>query len=123
MVISEHNEKTVRDQTSKQASSSKQTKKVLSKPKTDPLERKMQEDKQVTTETIRPKSWPNKIEVYLRSLRIFKTTISSVTSYMLHVSSIYKHFIFVSIRYVYTRPNYNLKIRAYCLIIYFVKTS
>lgn len=59
MVISEHNDKT------KQIPSSKQTKKVLGKPKTDPLERKMQEDKQVVSETVRPKSWPNKIEVYL----------------------------------------------------------
>jgi len=58
MAISEHNDKTL-----KQPQSSKQTKKVLCKPKTDPLERKMQEDKQTTSETVRPKSWPNKIEV------------------------------------------------------------
>ncbi|KAL6265228.1 hypothetical protein P5V15_002010 [Pogonomyrmex californicus] len=63
MAISEHNDKTL-----KQTPSSKQTKKVLYKPKTDPLERKMQEDKQVTSETIRPKSWPNKIEVKSRYL-------------------------------------------------------
>lgn len=61
MAISEHNDKAL-----KQVSSSKQTKKVLYKPKTDPMERKMQEDKQTTSETIRPKSWPNKIEVRLR---------------------------------------------------------
>jgi len=60
MAISEHNDKTL-----KQTSSAKQTKKILGKPKTDPLERKMQEDKQVFCETIRPKSWPNKIEVYV----------------------------------------------------------
>jgi len=29
----------------------------------------MQEDKQVTVETIRPKSWPNKIEVHLQFLK------------------------------------------------------
>lgn len=64
MAISEHNDKTI-----KQTPPSKQTKKVLCKPKTDPLERKMQEDKQITNETIRPKSWPNKMEV---SFAIFK---------------------------------------------------
>ncbi|XP_050455710.1 uncharacterized protein LOC126853715 isoform X2 [Cataglyphis hispanica] len=63
MAISEHNDKTL-----KQIPSSKQTKKVLGKPKTDPLERKMQEDKQVVSETVRPKSWPNKIEVKSRYL-------------------------------------------------------
>lgn len=63
MAISEHNDKTL-----KQIPSSKQTKKVLGKPKTDPLERKMQEDKQVVSETARPKSWPNKIEVKSRYL-------------------------------------------------------
>ncbi|XP_029169226.1 uncharacterized protein LOC114939168 isoform X2 [Nylanderia fulva] len=62
MAISEHNDKT------KQIPSSKQTKKVLGKPKTDPLERKMQEDKQVVSETVRPKSWPNKVEVKSRYL-------------------------------------------------------
>ncbi|KYN50179.1 BTB/POZ domain-containing protein 8 [Cyphomyrmex costatus] len=62
MAISEHNDKTL-----KQTSSVKQTKKILCKPKTDPLERKMQEDKQVC-ETLRPKSWPNKIEVKSRYL-------------------------------------------------------
>ncbi|XP_071572323.1 uncharacterized protein [Temnothorax nylanderi] len=63
MAISEHNDKTL-----KQIPSSKPTKKVLCKPKTDPLERKMQEDKQITSETARPKSWPNKIEVKSRYL-------------------------------------------------------
>ncbi|KYN13608.1 BTB/POZ domain-containing protein 8 [Trachymyrmex cornetzi] len=63
MAISEHNDKTL-----KQTSSVKQTKKILCKPKTDPLERKMQGDKQVICETVRPKSWPNKIEVKSRYL-------------------------------------------------------
>ncbi|XP_070171814.1 serine-rich adhesin for platelets [Polyergus mexicanus] len=63
MAISEHNDKTL-----KQIPSSKQTKKALGKPKTDPLERKMQEDKQIVSETARPKSWPNKIEVKSRYL-------------------------------------------------------
>lgn len=58
MAISEHNDKTL-----KQVPSAKQTKKVLSKPKTDPLERKLQENKQAITENVRPKSWPNKVEV------------------------------------------------------------
>lgn len=65
MAISEHNDKSL-----KQVPSSKQTKKVFGKPKTDPLERKMQEDKQVVSETVRPKSWPNKIEVCLKFLKI-----------------------------------------------------
>lgn len=39
-------------------------KKFIPKPKSDPLERKMPEIKQLaTTESIRPKSWPNKLEV------------------------------------------------------------
>jgi len=62
MAITEHDNKT-----SRQMSSSKQTKKILCKPKTDPPERKIQ-DKQITVETIRPKSWPNKIEVHLQYL-------------------------------------------------------
>ncbi|XP_024885755.1 uncharacterized protein LOC112463546 isoform X1 [Temnothorax curvispinosus] len=64
MAISEHNDKTLKQI----PSSTKPTKKVLCKPKTDPLERKMQEDKQITSETVRPKSWPNKIEVKSRYL-------------------------------------------------------
>ncbi|EZA50353.1 BTB/POZ domain-containing protein [Ooceraea biroi] len=63
MAISEHNDKTL-----KQVSSSKEMKKILCKSKTDPPERKMQEDKQITVETVRPKSWPNKIEVKSRYL-------------------------------------------------------
>lgn len=68
MVISEHNDKTL-----KQMATVQQTKKVVNKPKSDPLERKMQDDKQATTtDTSRPKSWPNKIEVILLgSLIIF----------------------------------------------------
>ncbi|KAG7211468.1 hypothetical protein KM043_010748 [Ampulex compressa] len=64
MVISEHNDKTLKQMTTTQPA-----KKILNKPKSDPLERKMQEDKQVAAETtIRPKSWPNKIEVKSRYL-------------------------------------------------------
>lgn len=69
MVISEHNDKTLKQTPPSQT---KQTKKVLCKPKTDPLERKMQEDKQVASETVRPKSWPNKIEVCMCVFDIFK---------------------------------------------------
>ncbi|XP_012215260.2 serine-rich adhesin for platelets isoform X2 [Linepithema humile] len=79
MAISEHNDKTLKQV----SSSSKQPKKVLCKPKTDPLERKMQEDKQATSETVRPKSWPNKIEVKSRYLEprnkpIIKESVSIV---------------------------------------------
>lgn len=78
MAMSEHNDKTL-----KPTPLAKPTKKILCKPKTDPLERKMQEDKQVTSETIRPKSWPNKMEVsptafiYLRDIRVCRFTDKS----------------------------------------------
>nr|XP_034178164.1 uncharacterized protein LOC117603279 isoform X1 [Osmia lignaria]XP_034178173.1 uncharacterized protein LOC117603279 isoform X1 [Osmia lignaria]XP_034178179.1 uncharacterized protein LOC117603279 isoform X1 [Osmia lignaria]XP_034178184.1 uncharacterized protein LOC117603279 isoform X1 [Osmia lignaria] len=66
MVISEHNHKTLKQMAVVQQ---QQTKKVFNKPKSDPLERKMQNDKQITTtETNRPKSWPNKLEVKSRYL-------------------------------------------------------
>lgn len=58
MVISEHNHKSL-----KQTVTQQQSKKIFNKPKSDPLERKMQNDKQITTDTNRPKSWPNKLEV------------------------------------------------------------
>ncbi|XP_053994801.1 uncharacterized protein LOC128885072 isoform X1 [Hylaeus volcanicus] len=63
MVISEHNDRTLKQMTTVQ-----QTKKVINKPKSDPLERKMQDDKPTTADTSRPKSWPNKIEVKSRYL-------------------------------------------------------
>ncbi|KAK9310375.1 hypothetical protein QLX08_000358 [Tetragonisca angustula] len=65
MAISEHNHKTL-----KQMAQQQQPKKVFNKPKSDPLERKMQNDKQTTTDTTssRPKSWPNKLEVKSRYL-------------------------------------------------------
>ncbi|XP_020280992.1 uncharacterized protein LOC109853361 isoform X2 [Pseudomyrmex gracilis] len=66
MAISEHNDKTLKQGST--SSNSKQPKKVLHKPKTDPLERKMQEDKQTTSETARPRSWSCKIEVKSRYL-------------------------------------------------------
>lgn len=90
MAISEHNDKTL-----KQIPSSKQTKKVLCKPKTDPLERKMQEDKQIISETIRPKSWPNRIEVRLKILKIFKIIIF----YRNYIYELYVEKIFVKIIY------------------------
>ncbi|KAJ8688511.1 hypothetical protein QAD02_024306 [Eretmocerus hayati] len=63
MAISEHN-----DRTSKQTPLL-QKRKVMNKPKTDPLERKMQTEKLMMNETSvsRPKSWP-KIEVKSRYL-------------------------------------------------------
>ncbi|XP_043801647.1 uncharacterized protein LOC122719685 isoform X1 [Apis laboriosa] len=64
MVISEHNHKTLKQV----AVTQQQPKKVFNKPKSDPLERKMQNDKQITTDTNRPKSWPNKLEVKSRYL-------------------------------------------------------
>lgn len=55
-----------------------QTKKVFNKPKSDPLERKMQNDKQIATETNRPKSWPNKLEViFIPSFLFLKFTFDS----------------------------------------------
>lgn len=61
MVISEHNDKTLKQS----APAPPQAKKLpLSKPKTDPLDRKMQQEKLVAADmTSRPRSWPNKIEV------------------------------------------------------------
>ncbi|XP_015174495.1 PREDICTED: uncharacterized protein LOC107065377 isoform X3 [Polistes dominula] len=65
MAISEHNDKTM-----KQMPSIQQTRKVLNKPKSDPVERKLQEDNKPSTSDApsRPKSWPNKIEVKSRYL-------------------------------------------------------
>ncbi|XP_076668765.1 uncharacterized protein LOC143369103 isoform X3 [Andrena cerasifolii] len=63
MVISEHNDKTL-----KQMTVAQQTKKVVNKPKSDPPERKIPDDKPTTTDANRPKSWPNKIEVKSRYL-------------------------------------------------------
>lgn len=68
MVISEHNHKTLKQV----AVTQQQPKKVFNKPKSDPLERKMQNDKQITTDTNRPKSWPNKLEV---TFFFFNTTM------------------------------------------------
>lgn len=70
MAISEHNDKTLKQGST--SSNSKQPKKVLHKPKTDPLERKMQEDKQTTSETARPRSWSCKIEVCFTFVEMFK---------------------------------------------------
>lgn len=65
MAISEHNHKTLKQMAVAQQQQQQQPKKVFNKPKSDPLERKMQNDKQATTDTTnnRPKSWPNKLEV------------------------------------------------------------
>lgn len=67
MAISEHNHKTLKQMAvaQQQQQQQQQPKKVFNKPKSDPLERKMQNDKQATTDTTnsRPKSWPNKLEV------------------------------------------------------------
>ena len=42
-----------------------QTRKVMNKPKTDPMERKTRNDRfsSEVSNTIRPKTWPNKVEV------------------------------------------------------------
>ncbi|XP_043481128.1 uncharacterized protein LOC122510500 isoform X2 [Leptopilina heterotoma] len=61
--ITEYNGKSVKSTTTIQ-----QTKRVFNKPKTDPLERKMQEEKPPADNPLRPKSWPNKIEVKSRYL-------------------------------------------------------
>ncbi|XP_008559989.1 uncharacterized protein LOC103580120 isoform X1 [Microplitis demolitor] len=61
-----------------------QTKKVLPKPKSDPLERKMQDSKLLAAEsTIRPKSWPNKIEVKSRYLEPRNKSASKDTAQQL----------------------------------------
>lgn len=39
----------------------------------------MQEDKQITNETIRPKSWPNKMEVSLVTFKIYIPDIHRVS--------------------------------------------
>ncbi|XP_076170363.1 uncharacterized protein LOC143148196 isoform X2 [Ptiloglossa arizonensis] len=80
MVISEHNDKTL-----KQMATVQQTKKVVNKPKSDPLERKMQDDKQATTtDTSRPKSWPNKIEVKSRYLEPRNKSVPKETTQPVH---------------------------------------
>ncbi|XP_033224067.1 uncharacterized protein LOC117177463 isoform X2 [Belonocnema kinseyi] len=63
--ITEYNGKSVKSTTT---TTTQQTKRVVSKPKTDPLERKMQEEKPTTDSALRPKSWPNKAEVKSRYL-------------------------------------------------------
>ncbi|XP_046414539.1 uncharacterized protein LOC124176835 isoform X1 [Neodiprion fabricii] len=66
MVMSEHNDKTLKQV----APPAPQTKKIpLSKPKTDPLDRKLPHEKLIASEiSSRPRSWPNKIEVKPRYL-------------------------------------------------------
>lgn len=58
MAISEHNDRTLKQ------TPLLQTRKIMNKPKTDPLERKIK-DKLISenNSVSRPKSWPNKIEV------------------------------------------------------------
>ncbi|XP_011499063.1 PREDICTED: uncharacterized protein LOC105363146 [Ceratosolen solmsi marchali] len=64
MAISEHNDRTFKQ------TPLLQTRKIMNKPKTDPLERKLHNDKlsNDTSGVSRPKSWPNKIEVKSRYL-------------------------------------------------------
>ncbi|XP_046735507.1 uncharacterized protein LOC124404977 isoform X3 [Diprion similis] len=66
MVMSEHNDKTLKQV----APPAPQTKKIpLNKPKTDPLDRKLPHEKLIASEiSSRPRSWPNKIEVKPRYL-------------------------------------------------------
>ncbi|KZC12106.1 BTB/POZ domain-containing protein 8 [Dufourea novaeangliae] len=86
MVISEHNDKTL-----KQITAVQQTKKVFNKPKSDPLERKMQEDKPATIETSRPKSWPNKIEVKSRYLEPRNKSVPKETVQPPHPEKVMVH--------------------------------
>ena len=62
MAFSEHN-----DRTTKQTAPLLQSRKILNKPKTDPMERKvtLHTDKLINeiNSVSRPRSWPNKIEV------------------------------------------------------------
>lgn len=78
MAISEHNHKTLKQMAVAQQQQQQQPKKVFNKPKSDPLERKMQNDKQATTDTTnsRPKSWPNKLEVIFYHLNT--TTVKNL---------------------------------------------
>lgn len=66
MAISEHNDRTQK-QSLMNGTNNVQPKKVLVKPKTDPMERKnlnLHDDKSGSdSNTSRPKSWPNKVEV------------------------------------------------------------
>ncbi|XP_008215443.1 uncharacterized protein LOC100123317 isoform X2 [Nasonia vitripennis] len=64
MAISEHNDRTLKQ------TPLLQTRKIMNKPKTDPLERKSQNEKLTsdTSSISRPKSWPNKMEVKSRYL-------------------------------------------------------
>ncbi|XP_076248847.1 uncharacterized protein LOC143188463 isoform X1 [Calliopsis andreniformis] len=83
MVISEHNDKTLKQMTAAQP-----VKKVLNnnnnKPKSDPMERKMPDDKQTTTDATRPKSWPNKIEVKSRYLEPRNKSVPKETPQIVH---------------------------------------
>ncbi|XP_051175627.1 uncharacterized protein LOC127290860 isoform X2 [Leptopilina boulardi] len=65
--ITEYNGKSIKSTTTT-TTTTQQTKRVFNKPKTDPLERKMQEEKSTADNPLRPKSWPNKIEVKSRYL-------------------------------------------------------
>ncbi|CAL7935273.1 unnamed protein product [Xylocopa violacea] len=83
MVISEHNHKTLKQMA---ATQQQQPKKVFNKPKSDPLERKMQNDKQPVahTDTNRPKSWPNKLEVKSRYLEPRNKSVPKETTQPVH---------------------------------------
>ncbi|XP_066592396.1 uncharacterized protein [Prorops nasuta] len=63
MAVSEHSDKTLKQP----IGTTQIQKKPLSKPKTDPLNRKIH-DKSTVNDPIRPKSWPNKMEVKSRYL-------------------------------------------------------
>ena len=67
MAISEHNDKTQKQNSTNVTNNSNTAKRILAKPKTDPMERKnlnFQDDKSGSdSNSSRPKSWPNKIEV------------------------------------------------------------
>lgn len=78
MAISEHNDRTLKQ------TPLLQTRKIMNKPKTDPLERKVQNEKLTsdTSSISRPKSWPNKMEVRinyikLKSKKLFLTCLYS----------------------------------------------
>ncbi|XP_068968534.1 uncharacterized protein [Bombus flavifrons] len=88
MAISEHNHKTLKQMAvaQQQQQQQQQPKKVFNKPKSDPLERKMQTDKQATTDTTnsRPKSWPNKLEVKSRYLEPRNKSVPKETTQPVH---------------------------------------
>lgn len=80
MAVTQQQQQQQQQPQQQQQQQQQQPKKVFNKPKSDPLERKMQNDKQTTTDTAssRPKSWPNKLEVIFYCLIIIMVYIKKL---------------------------------------------